>query len=614
MIKKNTYSIVSVVSLFGAFAMAVGMLFQMDLANSLISADAHLDRRENYERKYRKYQTLTVPQVKSVQMKLDIYPHKSKYRVAGTYEIQNTTNKPLNEIFVSSRFPLNTLVIEGAETSLLDDEWNVRLFKLNRPLKPGQSLTMRYDMEHSSAPFNGDASIVKNGSQISQRNFAPVLGYVWANEIFDEREREARGLPAKTAETYKKALYGGTNMIVSERTAFEATVSTSSDQVAITAGDLVKKWTENGRNFYRYKMDAKVLKGFVEYFSADYKVTTVTHQDTQLEFYYYPEHGRNIQEMVAAVKATMDYAAPRFGAYLYKTLRIVEVPGRSGKALSGIIAMGEDLYTRDTSVDADINVVSRRTIHEVLHQWWGEMLTPKMVNGMGVIVEGLTVYSQNAVIAEIHGQSMTNAIIRKAHRHYFSRRSFDYDYEKSLVDANRQQYLNYNKASIVFHALEDMIGEDNMARALKAFMKENKKDISATITDLIFELHQVSDPKDHALINEFFHQIITYDLALKNAAFTETEDGQYQVTVVVNTLKESADPKGKVKAAHINETISIALYVDGEPNPVTRQRVFIGHESTTLTFRLTRKPDYIVIDPNLTRLDFQRNNNRVEFQ
>jgi ABC-2 type transport system permease protein len=40
---------------------------------------------------------------------------------------------------------------------------------------------------------------------------------------------------------------------------FEGTVSTSPDQIAILPGHLQKEWVENGRRYFRYKMDAPIL-------------------------------------------------------------------------------------------------------------------------------------------------------------------------------------------------------------------------------------------------------------------------------------------------------------------------------------------------------------------
>src|SRR3546814_11123210 len=43
---------------------------------------------------------------------------------------------------------------------------------------------------------------------------------------------------------------------------FETTVSTSSGQIALAPGYLQRKWTKDGRNYFEYKSEAKLLPFF----------------------------------------------------------------------------------------------------------------------------------------------------------------------------------------------------------------------------------------------------------------------------------------------------------------------------------------------------------------
>src|SRR5690606_41245348 len=52
---------------------------------------------------------------------------------------------------------------------------------------------------------------------------------------------------------------------------FETTVSTDGDQIAIAPCYLQKQWQENGRNYFHYKMDQKMLN-FYAFNSARYVV------------------------------------------------------------------------------------------------------------------------------------------------------------------------------------------------------------------------------------------------------------------------------------------------------------------------------------------------------
>src|SRR3546814_6983581 len=52
---------------------------------------------------------------------------------------------------------------------------------------------------------------------------------------------------------------------------FETTVSTSSGQIALAPGYLQRKWTKDGRNYFAYKSEAKLLP-FFSWLSADWQV------------------------------------------------------------------------------------------------------------------------------------------------------------------------------------------------------------------------------------------------------------------------------------------------------------------------------------------------------
>jgi ABC-2 type transport system permease protein len=56
---------------------------------------------------------------------------------------------------------------------------------------------------------------------------------------------------------------------------FETVVSTSGNQIALAPGYLQKSWKENGRSYYQYKMDQKMMP-FFAYLSADWQVKKAT--------------------------------------------------------------------------------------------------------------------------------------------------------------------------------------------------------------------------------------------------------------------------------------------------------------------------------------------------
>ena len=84
----------------------------------------------------------------------------------------------------------------------------------------------------------------------------PGFGYDADDELKDESERKKYGLPKRAPEHLRANPLKDADRLHSSPSIdlldFNITVSTSLDQTAIGPGDLVKKWTTGGRNYYNY--------------------------------------------------------------------------------------------------------------------------------------------------------------------------------------------------------------------------------------------------------------------------------------------------------------------------------------------------------------------------
>jgi len=141
---------------------------------------------------------------------------------------------------------------------------NFKLIAFNPPISAGDSILFDYDMLVESRGFSalgGNSRILTNGTFIDSHMF-PGFGYEKGNEIVDRKKRKELKLPPTTGMPEMNDSAALMNNYVNsdgDWIHYEAIVSTSSDQIGITSGDLVKEWKEGDRNYYHYKMDQKVL-------------------------------------------------------------------------------------------------------------------------------------------------------------------------------------------------------------------------------------------------------------------------------------------------------------------------------------------------------------------
>ena len=61
-------------------------------------------------------------------------------------------------------------------------------------------------------------------------------------------------------------------------------------------------------------------------------------------------------------------------------------------------------YLVDLRNPNDFDLVAKRTIHEVAHQWFGHVLAPKSIEGGSLFVEGFAKYIEGRVMEKMYGK------------------------------------------------------------------------------------------------------------------------------------------------------------------------------------------------------------------
>lgn len=617
--KKERILLISFVFLF----ITIGgyIYYNTNVINEYIVADEAYDFNENYERAYKKYDHFAVPQLVSVKTTVDIFPKEQKYEVKASCFITNTALQPIKEIFITAPVPLKTLSIENSTRVFHDSIIGTYLFKLNTPLQQGSIVKMEYSLTKNSSGFDLDHSITSNGSYIKSHQFSPHLGYVNEYEIDDAYEREKRGLPDRDKPVVNDNYLQIGGKFNFENIDFEAVVSTSSDQSVLCSGDLIKHWKSGDRNFYHYKSKGKI-NSMVAYHSARYKIEKTNHKGILIELYYLPEHYRNVAEIIKVTKATIDYATDNFGKYPYKHLRIGEMSifggrGANGQAMPGVISINEKVFKRDISNPETFNVIARVIIHEIAHQWWGMLLTPKRIDGFMVLSESLAKYSETVIIEKLYGKAMVRQLSEHTVRRYFSGRSHATETEPSLYLSQLQQYLGYSKGAIVMSAIRDLIGEHDFNRVLKNLVTKYSHKPIVTTLDFIDELYSVTPVTYHDLINDWMKRVVTYDLGIKSTSYKKLNNGSYEITVGIKAQRFETNTSGEEIKININEPIKIGIFKK-HPETIHDDKDILYLEphqinEKEMVFKIVTKeiPSYISIDPYYTRLDRNMTDNIV---
>jgi len=584
-------------------------------------------RQADYEKRYKKLETLPQPKITDVGVTVDLYPAEQRVRMKGRYLLENRTAKAVDAVHLSflrgEQLVIHALDF-GTPTTLVTDDMKtgLRSYRLASPLAPGHKLELDFDLEVPTHGFtNGGATtdVVANGSFVNGQSVLPLIGYQERGELVTDSDRRKFGLKPKERMRPREDPVGlAQNAIATDADFihFEATVGTDADQWAIAPGYLQREWTQGGRRYFSYVMDAPILDFFAVQ-SARYAVAKDRWRDVAIEVYYQPGHEYNLARMIAATKAGLDYFTTNFGPYQYRQFRIIEFPRYATFAQSfpNTVPYSEGIgfiaRVRDGDPD-DIDYPYYVTAHELAHQWWGHQVPGANVQGDTMLVETLAQYSALMVMKRKHGEARMQRFLRYELDRYLIGRSTEQKKELPLALVENQDYIHYRKGSLVMYALADYIGEDNLNRAIRAYRDKwaFKGPPYSTTKDLLAEIRAVTPASVAYVIDDFFNSITLYDNRALSATAKPLADGRYEVTLEVYARKLKADDLGKESEAPLDDLIDVGV-LDDKNEPLFLEKRRIASEKTMLAIVVARKPARAGIDPYNKLIDRRPNDNTI---
>jgi ABC-2 type transport system permease protein len=568
-----------------------------------------LEWRADYERRYRPLAAMPQPRITTVTTAVDIFPSERRARIAGEYLVRNDHDRPLQTILVTlprgaSDVSVDVPSSRRSSDRTTDSRFGVHRFDLDHPLRPNDQTKVSFAMTL------GDG-VEQNGTVLMTSSSFPSLGYRANYEITDPRERAKRRLgTSSTPEVADSDAASSTSEM--ERVTLDATVSTSSDQTAITSGHLDRQWTANGRRWFHYRSDAPMRNRFT-FLSARYAIATAKAGDVDVTIAYHAAHSANVKAMLDAAVRTLDYCSNAFGRYPYRQLKLAEAPssGFGGYALPDTILFSEQRMFLVDARDANRpDLVTRRVAHEVAHQWWGYQLVPQSRGGATTLTESLAKYTELMMLERLRGRDQVRELLDIELDRYLAGRSREEQRERTLANAGDQPYIYYSKGALVFQAVRDLIGEDALNAALRKLLDENRE--AATTLDLLRQLRNVSTPAQFAIIDEWFEKIVLYELAVDTVDVKPLPGGSFRVGAHVSAAKREAAENSVEHDVPLDESIDVALFRSGgidSANLVATQRVPMHTGANEIAFVTREKPTFVVADPELLRIDRNRADN-----
>ena len=579
-----------------------------------------------YERRYKRFEGIAQPRVVGIRTQVDIFPAERDVHIRGEYRLHNRSGAPIDSLHL--RIPRSAEIERlalgrPARRVLADEERGYYIYALSSPLQPGDSLRMDFRLAYVSRGFENEVSglqVVENGTFLNSM-VMPSLGYEPQAELAEDATRRKHGLPPKERVPSLDDERARMNNFISrdaDWVDFEATVSTSADQIALAPGYLQREWREGDRRFFHYRMDAPILN-FYSFLSARYEVRrdrwTGPDGDTvAIEIFYHPGHEYNLDRMTEAVKKSLDYFTRNFGPYQHRQVRILEFPryAQFAQSFPNTIPYSEAIgFISRVSGPDDVDFPFYVTAHEVAHQWWGHQLVGAGVQGGAVLSETLSQYAAMMVMEKEYGREQMKKFLGYELDRYLTGRGFERKKEQPLLRAEDQGYIHYNKGSLAMYALRDYIGEEALNGALARFLRDKRfaPPPYATSRELLRYLREATPDSLQYVLDDMWEHITLYDNRAREARYTPLADGRYRVVLEVEAKKVRADSLGNESEARMNDLIDVGVFAaaskgsTGEGTPLYLAKHRIGSGRQRIEVVVDSVPARAGIDPYFKLID-----------
>lgn len=601
------------------------IFYNTNVLNEYVPGTEAAMRHAEYERLYRQYRELDLPRVVAVRTEVDIFPDQRRIEIRGSYRLRNQSAAPQHDLHVSipAQVDVRRLDMPAHDVVLEDDRHGYGIYRLRTPLAPGETLELGFDLvveRHGFVNHDTQVAIVDNGTYFTKRDVFPVIGYDTHRQLVDPDARRQQGLDPVSGLPESDDLSARRNTPRApdaDRVEFETIISTSSDQVAVTSGELQRDWVMGGRRYFHYRSQAPITHHFA-YASARYAVTRSSWADVAIEVYHHPGHEENIDRMVDAAKKSLAYYSANFGPYQHRHLRIVEFPGyeRDATSFPGLVAYSEALgFNARLDGEEPIDYPFYITAHEVAHQWWGQQLVGAEVKGVGMLHETLAQYSALMVMEAELGQQKLRKILAYEHDQYLRGRAGGRGVEQPLALAERQDYVYYHKGALAMRVLRNAVGEASLNQALKGYLARVafRGPPYTTTTELLQAIGPVVPDDSSNLLKDLFEAVTQHDGRVTAATYTVRTDGTFLIRGELDLRKLQTDDAGVDQEVPIDDWINIAAFGEedgkhgGRMLALERRRV----QDSPFTFEIVvdERPARVDLDPYYEVIDRNRADN-----
>lgn len=558
-----------------------------------------------FEQEFGQYADMPQPRITDVKLNLDLYPESNDFEATGSYMLVNKTSEPIQQLLVKTGFDEMTHFDISVANQLVayDSVMQFSVWQLDQPINPEDSLTLSFEITNKpNSFFERNSNVLANGTFLGS-DALPRLGYSFS---FDKKH------PSDSLVSLNSYAAEDADLV-----SLETTISTAEGQTALAPGYLEKDWSEDGRHYFRYKTDQKIKLVF-GFNSARYERLEDNWEDINLQVYYHKGHEHNITKMLAGLKGALVYNTKYLSPYQHTESRIIEFPMTEGSyatTMANSIPTSEMRFIANTNDDEGrIDQSFYVAAHELTHQWWGNQVAPADALGAVMISESVTEYFSLRIYEAHFGKQKAYKFLRLQRERYLRGRTTEQDEEPPLqFVAQAQQYISYGKGGFTFNALMHYLGEERLNDILRSFLEKHKFQEAPypTSLDFVSHLKQATPDSLQYMLEDMFEKVVFYHNELTGAEVTDAANGKYEVNLSFNISKQEL--KGKeTTITTLADYVQIGFF-DEDDQLIYLHTEKVTETENTLILSLDQKPAKVVLDPNLTLMDKDIDDQEIRF-
>jgi ABC-2 type transport system permease protein len=606
--RRFTRPVAGVTAIAVALILSVGgfIFYNTNVLHPYVTTADRVKRGAEYERRYRRYFGIPQPRLIATALRIEIYPERREAEIRGTDRLVNDTAAVIESIHLATSPQVETRVsFDRRIARVLDDkELGYRIYTLEQPLRPGETLQLNFNMHFESHGFRNsgaDASVVANGTHFTNVDWLPAIGYQRNRELNAAGVRKQYGLAPRPAVPSLDDAAARRFRVGGDPITFEAIVGTSGDQIAVAPGTLRRTWTEGGRRYFHYVADVPINNQY-GVFSARYALheeqwnpSPGSGHAVAIQIFHDPRHVENLNRMVRAVRASLSYHTERFGPYRYSYLRLIENPalGMGAQSQAATVEYSEGFALLNPSDGPqDVDIVFAVVAHAVAREWWGMQVAPADVEGAGLLTTGLETYSAMRVVEETLGPEHLRRYLGLMREQYRTPRTRA---APPLLRAT-DSFAFSRKGPFALYAMGEYIGKERVDDALRHLIETYRSGTPPlpTSMDLYRELQAVMPQSFQYLLHDLFEKNTFWELKTDRATAQQTKAGAWQVTLDVQARKVVVDEAGVETEVPMDDWLEVGVFDAGQPY-LQKHRIRSGKQ--TITVLVPRKPARAGIDP-----------------